>query len=228
MSKAKTKCPYSFPLRKRADIIAHLGEHFSYYPMNSNNGGFCLAWKIKVYNFDPMGGGDYTRNPARDSAWESKVENSDSMFWDACGDATRYYTDSEWSNYPGIEQGEWKFSINGRSGGYMLLEDAPGWAHLPRGWTMHRATWDSRSDFLEWLHELDYATLLRFYKAMQVLDSDLSPENCRANLESAFGFMREQWEEEKTQEQEAADSAMAERIADERPDLAPQYEGAES
>lgn len=221
-----SKCPYSFPLRKRADIIARLGEHESYCPMNSWNGGFCLAWNIKVHNFDSMGGGDYLRKPENDSEWESYVENSDSIFWDACGDATRYYTDSEWSNYPGIEQGEWKFSINGRSGGYMLLEDSPGWLPLPRGWTCHKATWESRAHFVEWLGELDYSTLLRFYKAMQVLDSDLSRENCRKSLESAFGFLREQWEEERAEEQEAADSAMAEKIAEERPDLAPQWESA--
>ena len=49
------RCPYSWPHRSRKAMLAYLGEHESYCPMNIWNGGFVLAWNVKIYNLDITG-----------------------------------------------------------------------------------------------------------------------------------------------------------------------------
>lgn len=209
------KRPYTFPHKTRKAMTEYLAAHESYHPVNSWNGGYVLSWNIKVHDFDSMGGHHAERNPSRDSAWRNRCENDSDMFWRACGDATRHYMDSEWTNYPGIEQGEWQFGVNGRSGGHMILTGAPAWLSAPRGRRDGRMTWDSRGDFHDWLADLPLDQLRRFYRAIRVLDKDLSPESCKREIECQFGFMRELWEDE----QDSREQAAARLQEHSRPDL---------
>lgn len=201
-------CPYTFPHRSRLAMIDYLTSHHSYVPMNTRNGGFCLAWNIKCnFNLDTSGTSD-EHNPAFNDAWNEHVGNDREgyLFNQACENGLRQYLDKEWTNYPGIEQGEWEFATNGRSGGHLILTDAPSWACLPFGWASCRATWSSRGDFTEWLEALPYITLRRFYKAIRVLDVDLSRDAIRKEMAYQFSFLRQLWEEEQDAEleQEAA------------------------
>ncbi len=209
------KRPYTFPHRSRAAITQYLADHEGYHPMNSWNGGFVLAWNIKVYRLDSSGKSDGGVQARFDEAWLKHVEENDDMFWMCCGDATRYYTDGEWTNYPGIEQGEWKFGINGRSGGYMVLTEAPAWCPAPRAWRLYEMIWESRSAYEDWLADLDFKTLRRFYRAIRVLDKDLSGESVEREMAYQFCFQRQLWEEE----QLADEKADADLMIEERPDM---------
>jgi hypothetical protein len=211
----KTKCPYTFPHKSRKAMTEYLAEHEHYHPASSWNGGFVLAWNIKVhFSFDTMGGHDATRTPSRDAAWKKYLENHD-VFWNCCEDAIRQYTDGEWANYPGIEQGEWSFGINGRSGGYLVLTEAPGWLPAPRAWKAFSMIWESSFAYKDWLSELDFPTLKRFYRAIRVLDHDLRREAIKSEMEYQYSFQREVWEDE----QNAIERESAKAQESERPDL---------
>lgn len=117
-----TEGPYTYPCTERADVIKFLAAHQSYHPAAQRwNGGFVLAWNIKVpYNFDTSGAAyreDFRFEPRFDAAWDAAVEEDDMLFGEVSADATRRYTDGDW---------DWKFSINGRSGGWMILTDWSG------------------------------------------------------------------------------------------------------
>ena len=117
------------------------------------------------------------------------------------------YTDGEWTRYPGIEQGEYKFSISGRSGGWMLLDTCP----------IADATlvWEDREDYQAWLQDLSDVDLTNFYKAIVQLDHDLSHEACRKEIEYHYAFQRSVWEEEQLEAEENA----AREIEASRPDM---------
>jgi hypothetical protein len=216
-----TTSPYSFPLRSRKAITEFLAAHDSYHPMNSWNGGFCLAWNIKVnMNFDTSGKHGEPVNAKYDDAWLRYLnEDNGELFNLACENGLRHYVDDEWTNYPGIEQGEWRFTVNGRSGGWLLLENAPAWLPKPHGWKSHRMTWDNRSEYNDWLAELDFATLMRFYRAVVVLDADLSKVSIRKEMEYQFSDLRASWEEDQTERDDARAQKMADDIQASRPDM---------
>jgi hypothetical protein len=212
------RCPYTFPARTRKAMLAYLEEHEHYWPMNSNNGGRVLAWNVKLYNVDNSGRAErwarvYKIKPRdlakefgalreeRDEAWRTKLDEEPDLFWHVVEDASRMYLEGEWTNYPGIEQGEWKFFRNGRSGGYFCLEDAPDWLPKPRGWACCRMTWDSKADYIDWLQSLPTDTLRRFYRAIRVLDHDLRREAVEAEFSYQLAFQRVQWEEDLNREE---------------------------
>ena len=212
------RSPYSFPHRSRKAMLAYLADHESYVPMNTWNGGFVLAWNIKVYRIDETGHSgdcDAPANARFDSQWRDELDSNPNIFNECCEDATRQYTEGEWTNYPGIEQGEWQFGINGRSGGYMILTNAPSWCPAPCRWRCFPMTWESRGDYQEWLGELDTATLKQFYRAIRVLDHDLRREACESEVSYQFAWRRSQWEESLI-EKETCDARKLEKS---RPDM---------
>ena len=213
---AKAKCPYTWPHRSRKAMVEYLSEHEHYHPMNSVNGGFVLSWNIKVYDPDSSGTweGKKTRDDLND-AWEQHVRDTPDLFYQACENALRMWIDGEWTNYPGIEKGDWKFGVNGRSGGYLILTDAPGWCPAPRAWRMFRMIWDDSASYRDWLDSLDTATLRKFYRAVRVIDHDLSRDKIKAEMKYQYHFLRTLWEEERDQEE----TARAEEIEASRPDM---------
>lgn len=207
----ETEGPYTYPLTDRAAIEAWLGEHEAYVPMNTCNGGFCLAWDIKCnYHWDTSGVAyrdQFKLEERYDEAWEQVIESDNEMFYEACEDATRMYTGGEWTRYPGIEQGEYKFSISGRSGGWMLLDTCP----------IADATlvWADRGDFQQWLQDLDNEDLNTFYQTIVQLDHDLSRDACRQEMEYQYAYRRSVWEEEQVEMEERA----ARKLEASRPDM---------
>lgn len=195
---AKAKHGYSWPHRSRKAMIEYLAGHQGYFPMNSWNGGFVLAWNVKVRHVDDSGksgGADYPAQARFDEAWEAEKESNPDMFWECCADAARLYLDGEWTNYPGIEQGEWRFTMNGRSNGYMILTHAPDWLPAPGRWRLFPMLWDSRDDFCDWLNALDTVTLRQFYRAIRVLDRDLRTEAAEAEVSHHYAFRRYHFEQ---------------------------------
>lgn len=189
-------------------MVAYLSEHDGYVPMNRWNGGFMLAWNIKVYRMDYSGKSGDPVEARFDVAWQEYVEAHDSLFWQACQSATEMYTAGEWTNYPGIEQGGWKFGINGRSGEWMILTEAPSWCPAPRAWRMFPMIWESRASYCEWLAGLDVVTLKRFYRAIRVLDHDLRREACEQEVAYHLSFARTLWEESKVAEENASNAEL--------------------
>lgn len=215
-----SKCPYSFPDRTRKAMIAYLAAHCGYHPMNSWNGGFVLSWNIKVYNADYSGKSGDCDSPVCerfDAQWDEYVRQNNELFWEACSDAARQYMEKEWTNWPGIEQGEWGFSLNGRSGGHMILTEAPGWLPAPRAWAMSSMIWESRAAYQRWLAELDTKTLTQFYRAIRVLDHDLRREAVESEVSWQIALQRSQWEEDLIR----AENCGARKMEGDRPDLYP-------
>lgn len=212
------RSPYTFPHRSRKAMLAYLGDHESYVPMNTWNGGFVLAWNIKVHRFDEMGhcgGCDAPANARFDSQWRDELESNHNLFNECCENATRQYTEGEWTNYPGIEQGEWQFGINGWSGGYMILTHTPTWCPSPCRWRCFPMVWESRGDYQEWLGELDTPTLKQFYRAIRVLDRDLRREACGQEVSYHFAWRRSQWEESLLEQE----TCNARKLEASRPDM---------
>jgi hypothetical protein len=135
------------------------------------------------------------------------------MFWRVCEDATSMYAEGEWTRYPGIEQGEYKFGIGGRSGGWMILEDWPG--PTPGTFRLCPMSWYDRDHYQQWLEELDEEDLTLLYKVIVQLDQDLSDDSCRKEIEYQYAFRREQWEEEQCEREERA----ARKLEKSRPDM---------
>jgi hypothetical protein len=205
---SKAKHPYYFGDKSRAAMTDFICSHKSHHGV--------LSFNVKAHNVNwERPKGDYGLDPALDAAWDIHLQSKAGEYvsqW-AFDDASRHYSDGEYTSYPGNDQGDWQFYFEGRQGGWLTL-------HKWRGWKMPRYVDDLR----EFCDGLDYKTLRKFYVGVSCMAVDFTPANASANVESAVNFIRWQWEEDKREEQEAADSAMAERTAAERPDLAPQYE----
>lgn len=215
-----TEGPYTYPLTGRADIIAFLGEHDYYWPMNSNNGGFVLSWNIKTHYTIDTSGAAYAAGfgfEARlDEAWADEVEADDQMFWDVCVDALRMYTEGGWTRYPGLERGMWQFGINGRTGGWLMLRDWPG--RKPNRWACFPMVWHDRDDYKDWLGEFEAGELEMFYKAVVQLDQELSRDSCREAIEYGYACRRGLWEEA----QRAEEEGVARLLEGLRPHMYPQ------
>ena len=196
-----TKAPYTFPHKSRAAMIDYLMERSS---RSYHYTTFRFAWKVKAYgaNFDGNTLRKHEPNlaPALDHAWERKLERDSDMFWQWCEDAGRYYSDGEYSSYPGDDQGDWGLSFAGRSGGWVVLESWRG------------QKWLSNPD-REDLQEMPFADLRAFYRGIVCLDSDLTPANASRNVEAAAAFDRSQWEEEMADDCAASFAPMIEAWA---------------
>jgi hypothetical protein len=194
---------YSFPLSDRDNMMVFLANHKNYHPMNYNNGGYVLAWDIKVRgSIDTTGRNhgkesDFEHSPEFDERWNAYVEeNYSNIFDEACNDGLRQYTDGDWVPYDEEESG-YKFYTNGRSGGYLILQDWPG--PTPTGWASCKMTFSGRTDFIEYLKDLSDQDLAKLYKVVVCLDHDL--ENPHEEISYQFGWQREQMEEEWQREQ---------------------------
>lgn len=206
----KAPAPYTWPHRSRAAIVDYLTDRCAYFDYCR---AYLFAWDVKVSmaRFDgaSLRKHDPCLDPTLDSEWESLVESDDRLFWEWCEDAGRDISEDEWTSYPGDDQGDWRFSFAGRSGGWIVLEK---W----RGRDV-----SNPDDFSEW----SWPDLVAFYRGIRCADSDFTQANAVANVESHAADYRYDWEAEKREEAEAEAEAAAASIAASRPDLAPAWEG---
>jgi hypothetical protein len=204
--------PYSFPARSRKAMIAYVLDRKPYY--ESHYSRFDFAWNVKAHGVDWQNPtGEYTLDSNLDSAWENHLQSSsgDSVTEWAFEDAQSYYR-KEWCSYPGDDQGEWIFGFYGRQGGHLCLES----------WRGYKFNGDDLESIFEGFSNDE---LRAFYRGIVCADSDFTYAKASANVEYQVNWIRGQWEEEKREEQERRDSAMAARMQEERPDMQPAWEG---
>lgn len=230
-------CPYKEAWEKHPSLAKRV-DFLTCHPFR--NGG--LTWCVKHrFAFDETGmmlAEDYGLKAEYTKAWAAVVYDTDSgMYSSITEDAARDFNEDEWSNYPGIEQGEWKFQFTGRSDGHIVLTDAPSWCPHS-GNRRGNLLFSGRGDWVSYVLELrDLAgaeaedphyqyysrpaavILDRLYRAVVVLDVDTRLEAVVNNMNHAVAFRRQQWEEEQGAEKDAHATAWAQRLMAERLDM---------
>ncbi|MBW4473954.1 MAG: hypothetical protein KME45_26810 [Stenomitos rutilans HA7619-LM2] len=196
------RSPYAFPLRSRQAIIsfltnktpkrcAYFGRH-TYYP---------LAWNIKVYNSDETGWNngnpDYSVTSEYDAAWEAHLATvahcrtgetfRDLYFSGACEDGLRYYLNGY--------AGDCKFTIEGRSGGWLCMTQ---WMDTTQWMIDATIKGGNSTDFIEYLQTLPFKRLRELYRLVVKLDRDIQPDE---EVSYQFNFRRYLWEQEHREEQ---------------------------
>ena len=205
-----SKHPYKFPLRSRAAMTKYILDRTNYH---DHYHPFPFSWNVKVYDVDWRHPKGETIDAALDDEWERHAQENEWVSQTAFEDAARTYCEKEYATYPGLDQGDWEFGFYGRSGGHLCLET---W----RGSKLNGYNFD----VTEWVRELSMQDLRTFYRALVCMDHDFTPAKASENVEYCLNFLRVRWEEEKRDEIEQANVAMAEATAEARPDLAPQYQ----
>jgi hypothetical protein len=207
---AKTKCPYTFAAKSRAAMTAYILDRRGYVYHHTR---YPFSWNVKAHNVDWLRPkGECELDPAFDAAWEKYVERESGAYGvesAAFDDAQRQYADGERTSYPGDDQGDWKFGFYGRCGGHLCLES----------WRGKSVIGMDAEDIRERLAEMPFPTLRHFYRALVCMDSDFTPANASANVEHQVNFMREQWEDMRREERDAALADFVERMEADRPDL---------
>lgn len=186
--------PYKFPARSRAAMIAALEsvgghyERFARYP---------FAWNVKIHSW-----GDITAaglsglepdgnpfNPAFDKAWQDYAESSDSLFWEVCSNAARYYTDGDYCTWPGDDQGAYEFELHGRSGGWLVLTKWHG-----RSLRDFSVPDDCAADEFA---TLSWPEVRQLYRAVMTMEQDLTPAKVLQEFRYHLAYARSNWEAER-------------------------------
>ena len=202
-----TKCPYVFAAKSRAAMTAYILDRRGY---SDNYRRYPFSWNVKVYRIDwahPKG--EYVLNPAFDAAWRAYVEEDDSVSANAFEDAQRVYSEKEWTSWPGDDQGDWEFSFCGRAGGHLCLES----------WKGETLAGIDGGDLSDWLTELPFPRLRRFYRALVCMDSDFTPEKASEEVEYHVNFQRGMWEETRQFKLDAELAKFVEQMESSRPDM---------
>jgi len=221
------KAPYTFPHHSRKAMIDYCitrdrsrGYQYKTYP-------FC--WNVKAYAFDFDG--DTLRkhmpdlDPAFDAAWDAHAAANDEFFNWCVEDARRQIDGNDWTAYPGVGQGDWKFEFVGRSGGWLTLLK---WEEIDA--TQFHADEDEAKDYRTMyedpmhgdVHNLycwPMDKLRRFYKGIRTADTDFTSDKATAEVEYQAAFQREQWEDNLREERDQAATTMAALMEYDRPDL---------
>jgi hypothetical protein len=192
----KEEAPYEFPLRTKADIAAFLAGH-AYH--GDGRGPRHLAWDIKVHSFDTGGrveGFEHQPDPAFDGLWAAYVKaNAHHLHQQAAGDGLRPYLDGEATSYLG-DQGDFTFSVGGRSGGWLELTEFKG----------TKLGFDSLQEVIETYLGMDDEDLARLYVGVVCFDKDIDPEQ---EMAYQFAALREgkeaEWASPEAAEEEAAE-----------------------
>jgi hypothetical protein len=183
-------------------MIVALARHESYYPMNSNNGGYVIAWNIKVRgDFSASKAEGFEFDKAYDKRWEKFEQTNEHVFWDACSDALHSFTEGHYQPQAD-EDVKAKFYTNGRQGGHLVLSEWTG--EKPGGWASCPMAFSNREDFIGWLKELSNEDLVSLYGLVRSVDADTANPamDVSYSLASIRQGKEEQWAEEATEELE--------------------------
>lgn len=200
--KAKDTDVYPFAAETLGDVIEFLMQDRSRQYSYHRETGSRLAWYVKASpdvngRIDGKPNGDHKRNPDLDEAWEKYLEGrKGSHVWErAFEDAQSYYR-TDWTSYPGDDQGDWRFAFGGRSGGWLCLQE----------WRGHKFVRMDESELAQFVAELvhhylegdgkaDY--LESFYIGIVRADQDFTGKNASANVSYGYAQAREEWETER-------------------------------
>ncbi len=190
--------PIVYQSQKRSEIIKELINHTMHAERYSPAR---LAWDIKVHSFDTDGkSADYPGNPRFDARWKKEVEADDQIFYEACSDATSMFRNDEYTTYPGDDQGDYKFEMEGRSGGWLVLDEVAGIGKL---------AWSSQTEMEDALLALDASQLTKLYRVVVNLDHDLTTAKIDREMAYQYSFRRKQLEEEWQEEAEDMPACLA-------------------
>lgn len=187
--------PYIYPSQTRSEIIAELLTH----PVHRDGyGPSRFAWNIKLHGALDISGKNHASAVAGndfdaelDSAWDAHIESNDELFGDCACDALRMYMDGDYTVYPGINQGDYHFGVEGRSGGWLVLDRIDGVGKLH---------FQSMNDLEEQLGDLDKNELKKLYVAITQLDHELQPHKIVKAMEYQYAYARSSWEDEQRAE----------------------------
>lgn len=162
---------------------------------------FC--WNVKLGVLDTSGHNetkDFKLDEKHDDLWKAWFDkHADTVIQAACEEAASQYREGEYTSYPGDDQGDWKFSQMGRSGGWMVLTH----------WRGHDMRTVGIGNLEDWLHSLDDDSLFKLLVGLTCLEVDLDPHRVKANVEYYIAEQRA----EKEREWAEADKATAEKEA---------------
>ncbi|TLX17045.1 hypothetical protein [Rhizobium sp. MHM7A] len=199
---ANDQTDYSYPDATRDEMIVALARHEGYYPMNSNNGGFVLAWDIKVRGDCSASKAEgFKFNEAFNERWKKFEESDSDVFFEACSDALWHFTEGNYEPHSD-EDIRAKFYTNGRQGGHLVLSEWNG--AKPKGWATCPMAFDNREHFISWLKELPDNDLVALYGLVRSVDIDTADPAHAVSfaLASIRQSKEEQWKEEATEELE--------------------------
>lgn len=193
------------PLRRKEDIIKFLLDHDCYHPMNSWNKGWCVAWNVKMSRLFDMTGMKHADrfepplDPALNDEWEAHLETqAGSEIWNWVMERLGEDLGSgEFTRYPGV--GFVKCYFNGRSGGWMVLEDTDIEERGSEPWAINKFVWSGKDEYEEWLRDMNIGRLTRWYR--MICDVDLAVKGRYDEAEYQFAYERHDWEAEKRLEQ---------------------------
>jgi len=175
--------PYSFPLESRREIIQFLTERIVYESQEPHR-RYAIAWNIKAPSPDTSGRtAVHSPNPEFDERWKEYLESNEDLFWELAADALRPFTDGLFSTYPGDDQGDYSFEIAGRQGGWLLLTGIKGLGPM---------LWFDQVQMREWFKRLSDQDLIKVYRAVATLDTDVNPEKEMKERYAEHRRMKEQ------------------------------------
>lgn len=183
---------YTYPHKSRVSITDYLMRHQSYGGWNHPYRGWSpLAWDVKVHEIDETGGWKLKHHefidPLLDDEWDDfRRENMDNLWSLIIEDSQRHYIEGEYTTYPGDDQGDWKFTFGGRSGGWLILSK---WKNDDFLKMANQESWE------DYLNGLFFSDLTILYKAVRCMDVDFTRENAERNVSYQLNFQRTVWEE---------------------------------
>jgi hypothetical protein len=157
---------------------------------DGKNYWFC--WNVKLNFVDCEGHNDTFKNdPKYDEGWKNYwEENENTVFPSICEEAAQRYVDGEYTSYPGADQGDWKFSQMGKSGGWMVLTH----------WRGNDLRTLGIGNLEDWLYGLEDHELYFFFVGLVCLEHDLSRASVRKNISWYIAdhrfHMEAQWKQE--------------------------------
>lgn len=200
--------PYTYPSQTRSEVIAELIKHTVH--KDGPYADFRLAWNIKLYDFDTSGKGveAWPVDPQFDERWEEELRGSsgqeiyeraqESALSRYIGGEGRKGVLSEYTTWPGDDQGDYGFNVEGRSGGWLVLSEIKGLGKLQ---------WAGQGEMEEALKDLDADELRKLYRVVCSLDHDVTRTKAAQEMAYQYAFIRNQNEEDWKDEPEASPAA---------------------
>jgi len=194
------KASERYPHLSRAAITEYLLDHDTYHPMNSWNGGTVLSWNVKMHGVwddrvelglhaDPSEVADLDRS--LDDLWKKHMQEAENFFYDICENMAFVFNHG-WTAWDG--KTEATFFFNGRSGGHMCLDTVDGFG--AGRWRSVGLCWDSMGHFEEWLAELEWQDLQKFYRMVRDVDLQAEQSMLIYRYGCEVNFLRQEWEAE--------------------------------
>jgi hypothetical protein len=153
------------------------------------------VWNVKIRDTRGNDGtkGEYMVRRWLDQRWhEHTNEHGDDLWNMVVEDMARHYTSSEYTSYPGEDQGQWNFFFFGRSGGWMGLE---WWKRPGMDRPLITGRFSCCDEWLTWLQEQPAFIIRELYRAVRCMDHDFTRDKIQNEYCYHLNWHRAHWEE---------------------------------